>query len=527
MKIKIKNLLKNTLLIFVSLSISFLIVEIITREVHGYKIMSLVLWKPEVASPVVATASSADPDPIEKLPELNSLLATIPLASGVQKNWFYQGPPPLNNRAKIPNTDLAWRYKKIPLISLHIGDVYNLDYVLDDLCNDQRHYYNDGDELNAVNSIYVFRNKNHSPYPLFLFLKETTFPSGLVTNQFGFRGSEIPFVKPLHTIRIAFLGASTTIDQHNYPHSYPEYVGYWLNLWAKSQHLDVQFDVINAGASGYHSEDTAARFVENVLPLQPDIAIYYEGANQFFPSAFIKFKNKLLTHLSPPKMIVSVLPITNYSAFISDLIMAYNKIFFANAKEPIKPPYTIEWPASIDEKNPDLTSSDLPHGLQRSVNSFNLILKNAKQKNILFIPTSFVWNVYPKLILHFPHDMYAYSQLNTSFWPFSYTWLHRYAVFQNAVYREYAKQHHLYFIDIDRYYPRDNQLFVDTVHGTPTGVRMLAWVELQQLIPIIQQQIAAGKLPRTWQKEALPPNFDNNKNYYLITKQQVMSLCKH
>lgn len=526
MSSKIKNVFKNILLVVVSLSIAFLIVEMVTRKMHGYKIMSVALWKPPVALPIDSSSQvsvKVDPDPMGDIPELNDLLAHIPLAKGVEKNWFYQSPPPLSNRAPSPNADLVWRDKKAPMLGFQVGHVYNLDYVLDELCNHKQHFYGDNDELNAINSIYVFKDKMGSPYPLFHFLKGTTFPSGLVTNQFGFRGPEIPFEKPPRTIRIAFLGASTTIDQHNYPHAYPEYVGHWLNLWAQAQHLNVKFDIINSGGSGYHSEDTMVRFQNEVLPLQPDIAIYYEGANQFWPGSIVNRKDRLLFHR--PTMIVSVPAITRYSAFIADLIMAYNKILFVNAKEPTKPAYTIEFPGSLNEENPDLASKDLPLDFKRSLEAFDTIRQTSAKYKTLFIPTSFVWNVYPGLILHFPHDMYIYSQLNTTFWPFSYEAIHRYAVFQNRVYQKYAEQNHLYFIDIDRYYPRDNALFVDAIHGTAAGIRMLAWVQLQQLIPIIQAQIAAGKLPQTWQPETMPTNYANNKENYLITKEQIMNLC--
>jgi hypothetical protein len=525
MYITFKKICKNILLIVISLGIALICAEIVTRIVHHDKIFSLALVSKQISVTSNSNSVVISDDAVDPTIDINSLLAKIPLAAGVKKNWFYQSPSTLTNRAAQPNADLTWRTAVAPAIGFQIGDVYNLDYVLDQICNNKQHYYAYNDELNALNSIYVFKNKDGSPYPLFHFLKATTFPSGLVTNKFGFRGAEIPFQKPARTIRIAFLGASTTVDQHNYSHAYPEYVGYWLNLWAKSQHLNIKFDVINAGASGYHSEDIAARFVNEVLPLQPDIAIYYEGANQFWPNSFIKFKNPNVA-LHRPQMILSVSAITRYSSFITDLILAYNKIFFANAKEPAKPAYSVEWPAAVNETNPDLSSSELPFDLKRSINSFNLILKNAQQQKVLFIPTSFVWNVYPGLILHYPHDMYIYSQLNTTFWPFSYAWIHRYSNFQNNVYRKFAQQNHLYFIDIDEYFPRDNNLFVDGIHGTPTGVRMLAWVELQQLIPIIQAQIAAGKLPRPWQNETPPKDYFNNHGNFIITKKEVYDACE-
>ena len=47
--------------------------------------------------------------------------------------------------------------------------------------------------------------------PKFGFLPDTTTPIGLVTNAYGFRGGPVALARQPKTIRIAFLGASTTV----------------------------------------------------------------------------------------------------------------------------------------------------------------------------------------------------------------------------------------------------------------------------------------------------------------------------
>lgn len=512
--------LQNVLLFAISVIVSLVIAEIAVRVVQGYQLGHLAL----VNSPVDYTVLPNDR--LEKVAEWDDMLAAIPLASGVDRRWFYQGPPALTNRALHPNADLTWRVQQAPTIpSFYFGHAYNLNYVLEEACGRNRYYYSYQDELKQFKSIYVFKEKTDI-HPFYRLLKETTFPNGMVSNQFGFRGPEIPFEKPPRMIRIAFLGASTTEGQGYNPHSYPEYVGYWLNQWAIATHLPVRFETMTAGGSGYSSNDIAARFKQDVLPLQPDIAIYYEGANQFYPNSFIHYRRHM--RLSPPRTSLALGWFVRNSAIVADTQLAYYKIFKRNAKEPTKPAYTVEWPAALNESKPDLTSPLLPANIKEIIASLDEISQLAGENHIIFVPTSFAWYVYPGLVLHLPADIGIYSHLNTSLWPFSYEWLSRNAAFQNAVYRQYANEHHLNFIEVANYYPRSDHLFFDAVHGTLIGQRIRAWIITQQLIPIIKAQLDAGQLPRAWNPSpTTPADYVRNRQDFKITKNEINTLCKN
>ena len=69
--------------------------------------------------------------------------------------------------------------------------------------------------------------------PPYRFLPDVTIPSGLVTNQIGWRGAPIENPRGDKTIRIVFVGSSTTVDSHHLPFSWPELAGHWLNVWAR------------------------------------------------------------------------------------------------------------------------------------------------------------------------------------------------------------------------------------------------------------------------------------------------------
>src|SRR5256885_17065040 len=93
-------------------------------------------------------------------------------------------------------------------------------------------------------------------------------------------------------------------------------------------------------------------------------------------------------------------------------------------------------------------------------------------------------------------DAGVYRYLNDMFWPISYAYMRRLADFQNRAFQKYATTRGLDFIDIAASYPLDPRLFDDGVHMTQSGTKLMAWISLQGLIPILERSIATGTLPR-------------------------------
>jgi lysophospholipase L1-like esterase len=96
-------------------------------------------------------------------------------------------------------------------------------------------------------------------------------------NSLGFRGPEIPIRKPAGTIRLAFLGASTTWCGEV---SGNEAV--WAHLVAGSlgkTFPSVQFDYVNAGVPGYTLGSLLKSMELRVAALQPDVVVIYEASN--------------------------------------------------------------------------------------------------------------------------------------------------------------------------------------------------------------------------------------------------------
>lgn len=99
----------------------------------------------------------------------------------------------------------------------------------------------------------------------------------VMINSLGFRGPEIAVPKPPGTVRIAFLGASTTFCAE---------VSSNEAVWAHQtvRHLErrfpgARFDYVNAAVPGYVLETMTRALEIRVAPLQPDVIVIYEAAN--------------------------------------------------------------------------------------------------------------------------------------------------------------------------------------------------------------------------------------------------------
>ena len=209
-----------------------------------------------------------------------SLIDGIPTAPGVDKAWFNSEPPPLPNRGQVPED---WRrlYRQI-----EDNPVGGMDFRAPDALRawnarfagdpcKHRHLHH------APGQLYLYDPPDNSARPPYRFLPNATMPHGLVTNQIGWRGAPIEEPRGDRTIRIVFVGASTTLDMPHLPFSWPEYAGYWLNVWAKAKGLPVHFEVLNAGRESIASTDIAEIVRTEVIPLRPDLIVYFEGGNQF------------------------------------------------------------------------------------------------------------------------------------------------------------------------------------------------------------------------------------------------------
>lgn len=94
-------------------------------------------------------------------------------------------------------------------------------------------------------------------------------------NNMGFRGPDIAAAKPMGTLRMAFLGASTTFSAEVPDgRTWPELTGRALQRAAGDS---CRIEVINAGQPGYTMQRVRTLWTQHVAPLRPDLVLMMPG----------------------------------------------------------------------------------------------------------------------------------------------------------------------------------------------------------------------------------------------------------
>ncbi|MDP1749002.1 MAG: hypothetical protein Q8L22_06065, partial [Reyranella sp.] len=285
------------------------------------------------------------------------------------------------------------------------------------------------------------------------------------------------------------------------------FIGHWLNLWAASKPLDVRFEVLNAGRESINSIDIEAIVRQEVLPLRPDLVVYYEGANQFD----LRTVAPSLPKPDPFARPAAAAPEPVVLRWLGEFALVRRvRALLRSADAPAgssgrgsggggewpKPDYDLIWPAGLDETDPDIGRADLPVNLSTILGNLDGIRAATQAAGGELALASFVWLVKDGMMLNPIRHKAILEYLNRGYAPFRYRDLERMAAFENRVFAKYALAHRLAFLDVARLMPRDPDLFVDAIHNTQTGVRLKAWVVLQELLPLVERHLANGTWPK-------------------------------
>jgi hypothetical protein len=306
-----------------------------------------------------------------------------------------------------------------------------------------------------------------------------------------------------------FAGSSTVVDGHFAPYSYPEFVGHWLNQWADARKLDVRFEVLNSARESNTSTDIANVVHTEVLPLRPDLVVYYEGGNQFRMDTIVEEVPKG-SAVRPPSTGASVTPdwlraASRWSALLGRLQAAIGFVASdQDGREWAKPDYKVVWPSGLDEQNPDLAYPKLPVSLNEIQRDLDRIRADLATVGSDFALSSFAWMVKDGLVLDPIRHRYILEQLNVSNYPYRYRDLERLAKFQNRLFAKYARANGIGFIDVAGQLPVDPDLFLDAVHASYAGTRMRGWITFNQLVPLIEKHLADKSWPRPMPDPAPP-----------------------
>jgi hypothetical protein len=488
-----RNILRSGLLLVVSVLLCLVVAEGTTRLVDDLPLVALPLPKAFDTFGLDTTSDRLD---------------EVPRAVGMVRDWFFSEPPPLPNRHQPPQEWIELD-RLIEMNSQAGANSLSHDFKPWDMFKAWNAAFV-GDPCtssffrSAPGRLFVYDPPDGGQRPLYRYLPNATMPrgTGLVTNRFGWRGPPVRFARSEKTVRIVFVGASTTVGNHSAPYSYPELVGYWLNLWAAAWHPDIRFEVLNAGREAIQSPDIAAIMHQEVAPMRPDLVVYYEGANQFQLSTVVKdMPADALAHradVRPEGVLAGWLGgASRYSALArrAQTLMRAVELPEGGREWP-KPDYKIAWPRGLDEIDPDLGRPDLPVNLSVILGDLDRMRADLAAVDSELVLSSFMWLVKDGMVVNPIRNARILEYLNVYLFPFRYRDLEWLAAFQNRVFAKYAAAHGLAFIDVARGMPFDPDLFTDAIHNTYPGIRMQAWVVLQQLVPIVEKHLASGAWPK-------------------------------
>jgi hypothetical protein len=434
----------------------------------------------------------------------------------IRRQWFFQTPPPLAGSMPVKYDFRAegWRIfdrKENLQLGTNFPKVFNFQQVRAAVCSGNGQFYE-----NYPFPLTVFHSDPPLPFPRYRFYPYAFYASGLVTNRYGYRSPDFPPAKPPQVVRIAFLGGSTTVNHPRIHASYPEFVGFWLNKWARAKGLAVRFQVLNAARDGATSQDLSAIVRTELAHLAPDVIVYYEGSNQFQFQGLIelppgeRFSRPLFQHRRSQTRGITAWLI-NHSHLCRRAAQLWHMLADRLwgprlLTEPPKPAYRVTWPPGVDERDPDPDNPALPLSLPQIVRDLKAIATQTEREGQVFVLCSFVWLSYPGLVIDRTRarqdpirDWYmggVYGYLNWKYWPATYADIRRFADFQNRVFRNFARKYGVGFIDVAARFPQDYRLFFDGIHMTEEGVRLRAWFTFLGLKDLLAPLLASGALPR-------------------------------
>jgi hypothetical protein len=465
------------------------------------------------------TSSTASAVASPPAPRRVSARDTLPEIPGLDRAWYDREPEP--PRRDPPDPDLVARAAKYP------GDMaspffsFNRRYLAQQVCGGQR-----PEVFGTLDDFYVFNPIEPQPYPAYRHLRHARPPGWFPTNNFGWRGHDVALERPADVIRLAFVGASTTIDNYGAKLSHPELVEHWLNAWARETKIAPRFEVINAGRSGVDSRSIAAVVRQEIAPVDPDLVVFYEGANQFWPGQIVRtrlgrlFARPTSTFPRPPAL-------ARYSALYVRLKRTADRVTGGDGSEPRKPPFQVDWPDGVNERDPDPDSPRLPMDLPKVVRDLDDMQKTVSATGGDLAMSSFIWLVRDGLLLDPARHSVIYQYLNQTYWPLTYGHMRRMADFQNRVFETFARRRDLPFLDVARDFPPDPDLFDDAIHLNYQGLKLQAWLYVRALVPIVEQRLAIGAWPRPARQPAPtthPAFADADRD--LVTAAEIRSTCR-
>lgn len=301
-----------------------------------------------------------------------------------------------------------------------------------------------------MKSNYKSEISQQAEYPLhkgkFNYVQLTTNNMGFFDGPKGNRDIIIP--KPKNTRRVICIGASTT---GNYIEDDGDVFSYPLELEKKLQsQMSGTIEVNNCGQGGYNSADILVRYALQIIDFQPDIIILYHAYNDITPYLTKDFNS-------------------DYSHVRTNLGMNYWRFYLAS-KIPFIPVKFINF--LINQWMPSDVRSHLlaqvTTGVFDDTLDFTLGLKTYKRniQHIIDLSKKNKIEVVLSTYCHFIHHKIKGEKLNLLY--------DKIVKEENKIMMDLARTNQLKLVDNYSLVPQDEKYFVDSVHFSPEGMKLVA-----------------------------------------------------
>jgi lysophospholipase L1-like esterase len=278
------------------------------------------------------------------------------------------------------------------------------------------------------------------------------FSNGRISvNSLGFRGPEIAVPKPPGTVRLAFLGASTTwcAEVSGNDFVWPHLVSQSLSRTFPGS----RFDYINGSLPGYTIGALFENFRHRIAPLEPDVVVIYEAANNL--SGELRDRAEEQGIILDAKMGELTWP-SHYSLFWN-LVEKNLRIIAAQRA------------AQLNQGRLVVDASTL--GTEYRQDLLRLVLAAQKRAKFVAIAT---FSIHPR------REQTPAQQLSALTSAIFYTpFVTPIAVIEgyeryNQIAREVARETNAYLIEGEFDIPGDSVHFADTIHFTDEGSKAMA-----------------------------------------------------
>ncbi len=297
---------------------------------------------------------------------------------------------------------------------------------------------------------FVSEKKSLATYPLhrgrFNFGQFKTNSLGFVNGLEGDREVKMP--KPKNLMRINCIGASTTgnyIEEDGLVYSYP----LELELLLKGK-MSNPVEVNNFGQGGYNSADILVRFALQIIDTNPDVVVIYHAYNDIRAYLTANFQS-------------------DYSHSRINLGESYWKFALA-AKIPDLPisflNYMIALWLPISSRNSLLEQVSVGDFGENNNYTLGLIAYKRNMQHIIDICISNKIKVVLSTYCHFLYDEIKQDSLHLRY--------KKIVDEENKIVRDLALKNQLILVDNAEKIPKDMRYFVDSIHFTPEGMRLVA-----------------------------------------------------